>query len=482
MNATLAPPSAMTTEEFAEWANLPENSETLFELDDGRIITMSSPGERHGLVASWIAHVFWMFVIQTRKGRVIGNDTGVILARKLGIVRGPDVMFLPDALPLKDVRIGHVEEIPSAVIEVISPSDRFSAILRRVNQYLKRGVGVVWVVDPEDCIVHEYRKNELPKMLTDTDLIDGGSAIPRLPVQSVRLLLLADQHHRHPVSSPMPPLRLSAVLLLLAFALGCGKKDSAAPTTKDSKKDSIGTPTQPTSGGDPAIDTKAPLAAAQAFLKAPSGAALAPAFKARIAPAELDADNAAGYSESGVRDWLASLGTAVQLGELRILSARGPAVLFAGRFAGNQPPESSATTFLQVSFVNSLWLVNEFCTYFVNGKNAELRHEDAERAAVAFAFANAILAKKPSQVEALLSPSLKAKLAPPLFDSDKAAGYNSGNLQSALLEYKPLFNKNPAFEWAGATALFAAADNKIELAFTAGPSQGLYLINDIRKK
>lgn len=178
MSTTLAPPTAMTTEHFAEWANLPENSELLYELDEGRVVTMSSPGERHGLVACWIAHVFWMHVIQTRKGRVIGNDTGVVLARKLGIVRGPDVMFLPDALQLKDVQTGHVEEIPSAVVEVISPSDRFSAILRRVNQYLKRGVGVIWVVDPEDCVVHEYRKDELPKMLADSDALDGGEAIP----------------------------------------------------------------------------------------------------------------------------------------------------------------------------------------------------------------------------------------------------------------------------------------------------------------
>jgi len=178
VNAILDTNIRMSTEEFAAWANLPENSETLYELDEGRIVSMTSPGERHGLVCAWITYLLWQYAIRAGTGRVLSNDTGVILAKKLGIVRGPDVMSLAGTRIIGDVGIGHVDEIPNAVVEVISPSDRFSAILRRVEQYLKRGVGLVWVVDPEDHIVHEYRPSEIPKILGEFDDLLGGFALP----------------------------------------------------------------------------------------------------------------------------------------------------------------------------------------------------------------------------------------------------------------------------------------------------------------
>jgi len=178
MSAILATRPALSTEEFAEWANLPQNSETLYELDEGRVVPMPSPGERHGLVCAWITYLLWQYAIRQGTDRVLSNDTGVILAKKLGIVRGPDVMYLAGTRTIGDVGIGHVDEIPKAVVEVISPSDKFSAILRRVEQYLKRGVGLVWVVDPEDRIVHEFRPTELPKILGESDDLLGGVALP----------------------------------------------------------------------------------------------------------------------------------------------------------------------------------------------------------------------------------------------------------------------------------------------------------------
>ena len=148
MSATLAPPAAMSAEQFAEWANLPENSETLYELDEGRVVGMPSPGERHGFVCSWIAHLLWTYAVQHGNGRVLSNDTGIVLARKLGIVRGPDVMYLAGTRSIREVSIGHVEEVPTLVIEVLSPTDRQTKTVRRVNQYLKRGIPQVWVIDP----------------------------------------------------------------------------------------------------------------------------------------------------------------------------------------------------------------------------------------------------------------------------------------------------------------------------------------------
>ena len=178
MNAMLTQSSPLTVEEFAEWANRAENAASLYELDEGRVVTMPSPGERHGLVCSWIAHLLWMYAIQHGNGRVLSNDTGVILARKLGIVRGPDVMYLTGTRTIQNVGIGHVDEVPTVVIEVLSPTDRQTKTVRRVNQYLKRGVPMVWVVDPEDQSMIVYSQSGSPQTLDATDGLTGESILP----------------------------------------------------------------------------------------------------------------------------------------------------------------------------------------------------------------------------------------------------------------------------------------------------------------
>ena len=178
MNAMLMQSPPLTVEEFAEWANRSENDGPLYELDEGRIVTMPSPGERHGLVCSWIAHLLWMYAIQHGNGRVLSNDTGVILARKLGIVRGPDVMYLTGTRTIQDVGLGHVEDVPTVVVEVLSPTDRQSKTVRRVNQYLKRGIQWVWVVDPEDQSMIVYSQNAVSQPLDATDDLSGDDILP----------------------------------------------------------------------------------------------------------------------------------------------------------------------------------------------------------------------------------------------------------------------------------------------------------------
>lgn len=81
---------------------------------------------------------------------MFGNDTGVITERGPDTVRGADVSFysyvkVPSG-PLPD---GYLTVPPDAVFEVLSPSDRWVDIHRKVAEYLTAGVPVVYVVEPE---------------------------------------------------------------------------------------------------------------------------------------------------------------------------------------------------------------------------------------------------------------------------------------------------------------------------------------------
>jgi Uma2 family endonuclease len=56
--------------------------------------------------------------------------------------RIPDVCVLP----LGEDEI--VTEPPALCVEIVSPDDRFSKLLQRVDEYLAFGVPVVWIIDP----------------------------------------------------------------------------------------------------------------------------------------------------------------------------------------------------------------------------------------------------------------------------------------------------------------------------------------------
>jgi Uma2 family endonuclease len=187
----------MTAEEFFEWANLPENSDTRYELEDGMVVPMPSPGELHGFLCWLVAHVLGGYVVP-RGGYLMTNDTGLIVRRRPDSVRGPDVMVFMDGRKASELSRGHSERVPLLVVEVLSPSDQFSKTLRRVDQYEARGVPLIWVVDPDERAVHVFRPNELRKRLEESDELTGNGVLPDFSCKVADLFTLPGQ----PPNSP----------------------------------------------------------------------------------------------------------------------------------------------------------------------------------------------------------------------------------------------------------------------------------------
>jgi Uma2 family endonuclease len=115
---------------------------------------MNMPGFRHGLVCSAITGTLRSFVAERDLGRVVSNDAGVVTERSPDSVRGADVAFYSFArLPKAIVPQGYPTVAPELVFEVLSPSDRWPDVLAKVSEYLRAGVLVVCVVDPEREVV-----------------------------------------------------------------------------------------------------------------------------------------------------------------------------------------------------------------------------------------------------------------------------------------------------------------------------------------
>ena len=170
----------MTAEEFFDFANRPENRGRKLELDRGRVVEMPSPGEIHGSVCWIVAVLFGLYVMKRGKGRATTNDTGLVVEEGPGTVRGPDLMFFDEVKPLGKLDWNHTRQIPTLVVEVVSPSDRANSINKRVAQYLGRGVSLVWIIDPEERTVGVHKRGELTRTLDETDELTGNDVLPDL--------------------------------------------------------------------------------------------------------------------------------------------------------------------------------------------------------------------------------------------------------------------------------------------------------------
>jgi Uma2 family endonuclease len=183
----------LTADEFWEFVNRPENQDRYWELENGEVVEKPPPAEFHGILCAWIAHLLWDYAIRRGRGRVCSNDTGLVVRRGPDTVRGPDLMFFDDTKSLDELSRKFAQDVPRLIVEVLSPSDRVGKVNRRVGQYLRRGVPLVWVVDGDDRAITVYRTGQEPQTLDDSDELSDDDALPDFRCRVADLFTLPGQ-------------------------------------------------------------------------------------------------------------------------------------------------------------------------------------------------------------------------------------------------------------------------------------------------
>jgi Uma2 family endonuclease len=168
----------MTAAEFYDWVNRPENQDRCFELERGGVVEMPPPSKYHGFVCGNVSRILGVYAAQRRKGYPCTNDAGVVVESEPDTVRGPDVSFYDDDQTADTMDRKFAEHPPRLVVEVLSPNDQTSKTNLRLSQFLKRGVPLVWLVDPEVRCVTVYRLNHHHLVLDETEELTGGEILP----------------------------------------------------------------------------------------------------------------------------------------------------------------------------------------------------------------------------------------------------------------------------------------------------------------
>lgn len=170
--ATLEKQQLISADQFFD---MPDND--LAELIDGVIVPMNAPGAEHGFIEAKITARLFVHAEANKLGRVISGEAGIFIRRNPDRIRGVDVAFIsyersPNRPPSQYLTVA-----PELIVEIVSPTDRWSGINEKLADYFSIGVNEVWVVEPQNETIHRYKSRSDVEILYYSDTITGSGLL-----------------------------------------------------------------------------------------------------------------------------------------------------------------------------------------------------------------------------------------------------------------------------------------------------------------
>jgi Uma2 family endonuclease len=164
-----------TVDQFWE---LCHHTDKRLELVKGELRELAPANDEHGYVSGQLFLVVAQFVKQHQLGYTFVAETGFVLSEEPATVRAPDFAYVSrDRAPERWSR-HFARFVPDLVAEVVSPSDTFSSVAEKVEDWLKAGVRLVWVIDPATQTVRVYRTGQPTQVLREQDTLSGEDVLP----------------------------------------------------------------------------------------------------------------------------------------------------------------------------------------------------------------------------------------------------------------------------------------------------------------
>lgn len=156
------------------------NDDVLYEVVDGQFVELEPMGAYQTRIAFVLATQIEVFSRSRALGRAV-TEMLFALNEDYSLKRRPDVAFVSyDRWP-SDRRIPETEAwdvVPNLAVEVVSPTNDFNEVVRKVAEYLDAGVDLVWVVVSSLKQVYVYQSDTDIRVLKQADQLDSGRVLP----------------------------------------------------------------------------------------------------------------------------------------------------------------------------------------------------------------------------------------------------------------------------------------------------------------
>ncbi len=169
----------MTAEELAK---LPDNGMRR-ELVRGEVIEMAPSGAERSAIGAHAVAALVQLANETETGTAFGADCGFILAEDPDVVRVPDASFvLRRRLTQGRPPEGFFPGPPDLAVEVVSPTDQAADVQEKVNDYLKAGTSLVWVIYPSLRQVRVHKSLAESFTVEEDGTLKGDPILPDLSI------------------------------------------------------------------------------------------------------------------------------------------------------------------------------------------------------------------------------------------------------------------------------------------------------------
>src|SRR5438046_967769 len=137
-----------------------------------------------------LLHLLTEFVNKHKLGVVLPPDATMRLFP--GLVRLPDVSFFSwDRLPGGEFPDTPVPAVaPDLAAEVVSKGNTRKEMVRKVGEYFRSDVRLVWLIYPRKRLVEVYTSPKEKQMIREGQLLDGGQVLPGFSLRLSELFAL----------------------------------------------------------------------------------------------------------------------------------------------------------------------------------------------------------------------------------------------------------------------------------------------------
>ncbi|HZQ09770.1 MAG TPA: Uma2 family endonuclease [Anaerolineae bacterium] len=152
------------------------------ELVEGKIVMLSPTGNRHARIESRFDRTLGAYGESHGLGIALVGELGIYTHRNPDSVRAPDFAFVSKERAARVKSDGYLEIAPDLVLEVMSPDDRWTNVMKKLGEYLEIGVRVVLIAEPDNQRVSAYRSLTDVQIFNVNDVLTVEDVLPGFSV------------------------------------------------------------------------------------------------------------------------------------------------------------------------------------------------------------------------------------------------------------------------------------------------------------
>jgi len=142
---------------YEDYKNLPESETKRYELLEGELIMVPSPGSYHQQISGNLEFVLRDFVKKNNLGFIYDAPLDVVLSKE-NVVQ-PDIFFISKDRS-KIIAKENIQGAPDLIIEILSKNTAARDRTLKRTLYARYGVKEYWLVDPETKTIEVLRLGE----------------------------------------------------------------------------------------------------------------------------------------------------------------------------------------------------------------------------------------------------------------------------------------------------------------------------------